>query len=199
MLFRSVVAADLARLYWLAQVLEEGYQRVIWCDADVLVFRPFSPPAADHGFGREVWVQAQRGRLRSYRKIHNAWLMFNAGSAVLPFYLDRAEALLRRAALPVVPQLVGPKLLTALHNLVGFEVEERAGMLSPLALRDLLAGGGEALRRTVAGHAGPLCALNLCASYEGRAEGALRLGAGDYREALRRLRSDPAALDGLCA
>ena len=43
------------------------------------------------------------------------------------------------------PQFIGPKLLTALHNIVASPVMEQAGMLSPLVMRDLLAGEGDAL------------------------------------------------------
>ena len=50
---------------------------------------------------------------------------------------------LNRGGVP--PQFVGPKLLTALHNIAHFPVIESAAMLSPLVLKDLLAGGGESL------------------------------------------------------
>ena len=43
------------------------------------------------------------------------------------------------------PPFIGPKLLTALHNIVQCPVLETAGMLSPLVIRDLLQGGGKAL------------------------------------------------------
>lgn len=188
---QRVVAADLARLYWLRAVLDEGYDRAIWCDADVLVFRNFTPGGGDHAFGRECWVQPAGQRLRSYRKIHNAYLLFRADSPVLPFYLDRARTLLERAELPVVPQFIGPKLLTAWHNLVAFAVEERVGMLSPLAMHDLLRGGGAALQRTLEGHDRRPCAFNLCASCEGRVEAGRALEAADYSRAVKRLLEEP--------
>lgn len=165
---QPVVGTDLARLLWLRDNLQSGYDRAIWADADLLIFRPFDPPAADHAFGREIWVQARGDGLHSYRRIHNAWLQFEAGNAILPFYIDRALAMLTTVRMPVVPQFIGPKLLSALHNIVGFNVEERVGMLSPLAMRDLLSGGGEALEELRQGHEAPLCALNLCASYVNR-------------------------------
>jgi hypothetical protein len=43
------------------------------------------------------------------------------------------------------PQFIGPKLLTALHNIAFCPVMESAGMLSPAVIRDLLAGEGKAL------------------------------------------------------
>jgi hypothetical protein len=188
---QPVVLSDLARLYWLREVLEDGCDRALWVDADVLVFRDFAPPTRGDYLGRETWVQARDGRLRSYRKVHNAWLQFERESSFLPFYLDRAVALLRRAEAPVVPQFIGPKLLTAWHNLVPFAVEERIGMAAPPVLRDLLAAlrspgaataGTQALRLLRAGHAAPLCGLNLCASYEGREDGGIRHEAPQFHE-----------------
>jgi hypothetical protein len=43
------------------------------------------------------------------------------------------------------PQFIGPKLLTALHNVAICPVLESAGMLSPSVIKDLLSGGGPAL------------------------------------------------------
>ncbi|MEE4280054.1 MAG: hypothetical protein V2I82_16430 [Halieaceae bacterium] len=179
---QPVVLSDLARLLWLREALDEGFGRAIWVDADVLLFRDFAPADGDR-FGRECWIQRRDGRLRSYRKLHNAWLQFVRGSVVLPFYIDRALLLLSRARPPVVPQFLGPKLLTAWHNIAPFAVEARVGMLAPLPMAELLrAQGGDtpALRALVAGHEEPLCALNLCASFEGRREGDMVHGPGDF-------------------
>jgi len=199
---QPVVLMDLARLLWLREVLEEGYVRALWIDADVLLFRPFAPAGAGDWLGREHWIQKRAGRLRTYPKVHNAFLQIDAGSSFLPFYIDRAAHLLERVDPPVVPQFIGPKLLTAWHNLVPFNVEERIGMCSPLVMRDLLAvardGDGAApapaLERLLRGHAQSLCGLNLCASYEGRDDGGLRHESGDYGalvEALESGRLDP--------
>ncbi len=143
-----VIATDLARLQWLRRALADGYACAIWCDADFLVFAPadFELPATPWALGREVWVQADDGgRLRVYRKVHNAFLMFRRDNAFLDFYADSATRLveLNRGRMP--PQFVGPKLLTALDNIVRCPVMERAGMLSPRVLEDVYAGGGAAL------------------------------------------------------
>jgi hypothetical protein len=145
---QTVIASDLARLCALRQVLQEGFDCVVWCDADFLVFEPdeLILPPTDFAFGREVWVQrADNGKLRAYSKIHNAFMMFRRGNSCLDFYLDSAQRLLSLNRGGVPPQFVGPKLLTALHNIAHFPVIESAAMLSPLVLKDLLAGGGESL------------------------------------------------------
>ena len=164
---RPVIASDLARLKALQHGLAEGYRRVVWCDADLLVFRPrdLQLPKADFALGREVWVQADaEGGWRGYFRVHNAFLMFARGNAFLDFYADTAERLLRLNQGPMPPQFIGPKLLAALHNIAYFPVIESVAMLSPPVMRDLLAGGGEALdlfrRKSVELPA----AANLCAS-----------------------------------
>lgn len=168
LLEQRVVATDLARLLWIREHHNAGYDRVIWCDADLLIFEDFEPAHRDHSFGREIWVQGRDKGIHSYRRIHNAWLMFEADSPILPFYIDRAIAMLSKVQMPVVPQFIGPKLLSALHNIVGFNIEEAVGMISPLVMRDLLNGGGNALDEMRLSHEQPPCAANLCASYLGK-------------------------------
>lgn len=145
---QTVIASDLARLKSMQQGLDEGFDCVVWCDADFLIFNPqdLVLPVVDFAFGREIWVQANdKGSLRAYPKLHNALMMFRRGNTCLDFYADTAARLLRLTQGSMPPQFIGPKLLTALHNIASFPVMERAGMLSPLVMRDILAGGGAAL------------------------------------------------------
>ncbi len=169
---QPVVASDLARLILLQAALADGYERAVWVDADVLVIdlEGLVLPAAQALFGREVWIQpgGEAGKkLKTYRKVHNAFMAFCAGEPVLPFYRMSAERILKRydaGAGPKVPQLIGPKLITLLHNAIGFDVLEAAGMLSPWVVRDLLDGGGAALDRFLAASSIVPQAVNLCGS-----------------------------------
>jgi hypothetical protein len=68
-----------------------------------------------------------------------------------------------------VPQLIGPKLLTALDNMIQLDATWAVGMASPLVVRDLAAGGGPALACLRAFAPAPPAALNLCASLAGGA------------------------------
>ena len=145
---QTVIASDLARLKILQQGLVEGFDRVIWCDADFLIFDPaqFLLPDTDFAVGRELWVQRDNSaKMRTYKKVHNAFLMFRRGNHFLDFYCDAAERLLRLNQGRMAPQFIGPKLLTALHNIIQCPVMEAAGMLSPLVMRDLIEGQGAAL------------------------------------------------------
>ncbi len=164
---QKVIASDLARLIHLQRSLEEGYDCVLWCDADFLVFDPqnFIVPESEYALGREVWVQGGgSGKLRAYRKVHNAFLMFRRGNSFLDFYVDSAQRLLQLNQGGIPAQFIGPKLLTAIHNIVVCPVLETAGMLSPLVMRDLLAGQGKALSLFLEKSSHPLAAANLSAS-----------------------------------
>ena len=169
--YSRVIQSDIARLLWMEQSLAEGYERVIWLDADMLVHRPeeFTVPSASFSVGREVWVQETApNRYKAYVKVHNAWLHACTGSVDLPFYRETALRLLARNTSGVPPQFVGPKLLTALHNVVGFEVNERAGMLSPEVARACAHNepSNRALVLFLSRHKEEPAALNLSASCE---------------------------------
>lgn len=165
---QKVIATDLARLLAMQQALEEGVDRVIWLDADFLIFEPlkFVVPDNSYAVGREVWVQKNNdSKLRSYVKVHNAFLMFERENNFLSFYIETATKLLTQNSGDIPPQFIGPKLLTALHNIVQFPVMEVAGMLSPLVIRDIVYGkGGEALN--LFNHKSPevIAGANLCCS-----------------------------------
>ena len=164
---QTVILTDLARLLWLRQYLEKGYETVIWCDADFLIFKPaeFVLPEADYAVGREVWVQLDdKDKLRAYKKVHNAFMLFHRNNAFLNFYIETAERLLYLNAGNVPPQFIGPKLLTALHNISQFPVMESAGMFSPLVMKDLIRGHGDALALFKQKSPQPVNAANLSSS-----------------------------------
>jgi len=165
------IATDLGRLVLARELLMDGFERVVWMDADVLVFAPeqFRPAIdLDFAFGREIWVQPNlKGRIKTYKNVHNAISVFCRGNSFLDFYIHSGLKILERAEGPLVPQIIGTKFLTALHNIVGFNLIDEVGMASPLVVRDIARGGGPALDLLRQSIPVPLCALNLCTSLAG--------------------------------
>ena len=164
---QKVVATDLARLLMLQDALHENYQTVIWLDADLLIFdaAAFVIPDLPCAVGREVWVQPDRhGKLKVFRKVHNAFLMFARGNSFLDFYADTAQRLLSLNQGTMPAQYIGPKLLTALHNVAILPVLESAGMFSPMVCKDIIQGGGAALDLFIGHSPQPVAAANLCVS-----------------------------------
>jgi hypothetical protein len=181
---RTAIAADLARLKWAARLLEEDRADVVaWFDADVAMFAPgeFSV-AIGRGpvFGYEYWLQRSEGKgkeakgkeakgkeakLRIRKNVHNAYCAFRKDCAVLPFLIEATERIIEKVdARFLAPQLVGPKLLTSLHNIVGFELEHRVGAVSPELDRALAEHDETALARLRAILPSPLMAANLCST-----------------------------------
>jgi len=168
------IAADLGRLYLLRDALAQGVRQAVWLDADVLVFAPdkFDPcPETPHAFGREIWIEDDGvGGYRARRNVHNATLAFRANEPVLGFYIHACERILGRIAADgsgssVPAQILGPKLLGALHNLVGFPLIDDVAMTSPPVIRDLAdLGDGRALACLRAASDVAAAAANLSAS-----------------------------------
>jgi len=170
-----VVATDLARLKVLQAFLEKNYETVIWCDADFIIFNPqqFKLPNEPYALGREVWVQEDMNkskRLSVNSKVHNAFMMFRKGNVFLDFYAETAEKLIMKNTGTMPPQFIGPKLLSALHNIAQCPVLETAGMLSPLVVQDIAKGGGEALELFVKKSPNSIHAANICNSLYQRGE-----------------------------
>jgi hypothetical protein len=165
---RGPILADLARLLHIRESLEAGADRVIWCDADTLIIDgSWQPsPTAHSRFGEEHWLQRDKsGRLEIRRQPHNAFMIFLQTSPVLDFLIHTIESMITRVDPDhIAPQMVGPKLLKALHNLARFDLEPEAGAMSPLLLNAVRQGDTEVTEffRCQSGQA-PKC-LNLCAS-----------------------------------
>lgn len=185
------VVSDLARLLMMRDGLEQGYDRVVWLDADVLIFAPerlILDDTLSFAFGREVWIQASAGELRSYRNVHNAICLFAKGNPFLDFYIDSCLRLMRRmAADGMTPQFLGPKFLTAQHNMIGFDLIDRVGMFSPLVVRDIVSGGGPALDKQTDARPAPLAAANLCHSMTLKSYDGVALDADGMSRAVSRL------------
>ncbi|SDG11760.1 hypothetical protein SAMN05216241_105187 [Limimonas halophila] len=172
---RPSTCSDLARAAVLQDALDEGWGRVVWLDADVLVVQPGALTAAlrlDEGYllGREAWLQADRGgRLQTHTGVHNAVFAVAPDNAFLAFYRHAAERILARHEGTMVPQLIGPKFLTALDNMMGLPATWAVNMASPRVVADLAAGGGPARDRLLARSGRVPAALNLCHSHAGAA------------------------------
>lgn len=167
---RPVIASDLARLLWMQDELRSG-RRLVWLDADVLIFQPeqLTLPVENFAVGRELWVQpAQTGGWKVWKKVHNAALMASPGqtgaSSFVDFYIDSALRLLSCNPQTIPDQFIGPKLLSALHNVVQFPVWESVAMFSPAVMQDLLQADNAALLAMQERASQPVRGANLCRS-----------------------------------
>jgi hypothetical protein len=165
---RLPVITDLGRLLLARDLLAEGYGRAVWLDADVLIFDPDRLEIhvdSEFAFGWETWVQDDnKGRLKATGNVHNALCVFTAANSMLDFYIHACLSIMERMEGPPAPQIVGPKLLTALHNIIGFRLLPQVGAFSPLTLGAIAEGGGPVLDLYRRHARGPARAVNLCLS-----------------------------------
>ena len=74
--------------------------------------------------------------------MHNAYCAFRSDCTTLPFLINTTQRIIERIDPDfIAPQIVGPKLVTSLHNIVGFELEHRIGAVSPQLHQALLRSG----------------------------------------------------------
>ena len=113
-------ATDLGRVMWAHRFSGEGWPRVVWIDADLLIFAPdqFSIETYKRlAFCREIVVFREGEQIVGDRRVNNSISVYGQGNTFLPYY---GEACLRRAA-TVKDQLhsceVGTILLTGLNQL----------------------------------------------------------------------------------
>lgn len=172
---QKVIATDLGRLLLARKFLEKGYDRAIWFDADVLIFAPellAISTTEEYAFGKEVWVQDKNKQLKAYPKVHNAVCVFCQGNSFLDFYIHACQRIIKNfQGKQMVPQLVGPKFLSVLHNTMQLPLIKEVAMFSPLVLQDILNGGGEALNLHQENQNSPIYAANLSSSLVGKEEG----------------------------
>ena len=173
---KGPIAADYARLVAMRSLLaEKEADQVIWLDADVYVLDDSMMLSSEKScaFGFEVWIQQEGKTLRARKNVHNAVCLFKPGCVVLPFLIETVASIIRRAnPESIAPQMVGPKLLSALHSLHDFALLPQVGALSPEVAADVINSGGPALDMLLNKSGEKLQAINLCASLLNEADAA---------------------------
>jgi hypothetical protein len=111
--------------------------------------------------------------------------VFCQGNSFLDFYIHACQRIIQNfQGKQMVPQLVGPKFLSVLHNTMQLPLIEEVAMFSPLVLQDILNGGGEALTLHQQTQNSPIYAANLSSSFLGKKEG---LSEESYQKVTARL------------
>lgn len=184
---------DLARLIWARRVLDGGADRVIWADADLLVFDPARldfAPGLGHACARQLHLYLHDDRSTEPRPgINNALMVFEAGDAFIDTYLDAALTAARGAdALNMPHTLLGPVLLETLAARGPLPLIEGIGLFGPGLMEAVAAGGGALTREYLRHMRAPLVAANLGQALRALAQPARRAAFDDtYASAAARL------------
>lgn len=155
---------DIGRLLWLQKLLDEGWDRVVWLDADILIFDPDLRIEAEV-VGREIWIsKGLKDGFRAAESVNNCVLSMQAKSPLLRRLLDAtlAEAATFRAR--PHPRTLGPDLFRRLHSAQPLPVAPDIAMASPPMIASLAGGDLAALAAHHSVWKGPVRAANLCGS-----------------------------------
>ena len=159
-------ATDLARLHLLAD-RQQRYERVVWMDADILLFAPDRLCIDEIDgyafcFERMLWIDGP-GRYRpGDRGVNNAVMFFSREHPMLRFYIEAAKDLLMHIGKSPARTAIGPDFLTGLGKAMPLRLIENIGLLSPGILSPIASGDPSLSRiyREIFGN--PLAGANLC-------------------------------------
>lgn len=158
---------DICRLQWLRDKLDSGFGRVVWADADILVFNPLRLEISSghkYGFAHELFVRVEgNGAFRPVEGINNALMFFEREQPVLDDYLNLCFARLRQFPPGKVPRTaLGPELISELNRKHALSLVYGVGLFTLAVMRDIARGGGSITRECARSSPKPLGAANLC-------------------------------------
>ncbi len=175
---RITVVTDLARLLLARQCLEEGFDRVVWIDSDVVVFNPrylYLDPDLSYGYCREVWVEKDRfGRLNVTLKVNNSACLFGNDSVArthLEDYIGACTSIMAGLTRVRDHTEVGTKFLTSQDRQRSLPILRGLGLINPIIMKALLTSDTEVLKLFMTWQDGPLHGVNLCNYFRARREG----------------------------
>lgn len=158
---------DICRLVLLTQKLEASYDRVVWADADFLIFSPDRLKLVgdrDHGFAREIFLQVNEdGSVTPIHGLNNALMYFTLGSPMLQHYLGAALAVIDAAQPGEIERTaLGPHLLRSIAQSQSVNLIDGVGLLTMSIMREIELGKSPMFQflERLSGH--PLGAANLC-------------------------------------
>ena len=158
---------DLGRLIWAGRMLAAGWERVVWADADILIFGAKGPQleaGRGHGFARELFLHVDDAGISTrLHGLNNALMFFERGDPMPGALLAASYDSLRALPPGPVPRTaLGPALLTQLSPTAGLNGIDGVGLFGVALMRQIAQGGG-ALTREYLRHSPTLpVAANLC-------------------------------------
>jgi len=180
-----LLVSDLTRLVIGKELLDEGYERVIWMDADLLVFDPAQfeiEVKEQYAFCYETWVDVnEQQTLQANWRVNNSVSVFCKGNSMLDFYIQACQDIVQKKT-NFGPWYIGTVFLTMLRRIYPFELLKNVATISPFLMHAILQDKKPAreLFAKVQGH--PVYAGNLCGSYDAYGYKGLKFEEGDYEQ-----------------
>jgi hypothetical protein len=168
---RLLPRTNLARLLAARTFLAQGYERVVWVDADVLAFDPgrWTLEPGDEGFAftREVWFETRWGAPVARSGINNSVFIVAAGNPFLEFCIWAHERIARTNT-EIHDYATTTRLLTDLDRGAPLPIITSVGLASAVLHRAIRENRESELRAYMQAHGYPVYAANLSGSIVGR-------------------------------
>lgn len=169
---RMLPLTDLARAISARNFLDNGWDRAIWVDADVLVFMPGRfDVTTEYSYALcvELWCEKKWGELIFDRRINNCVSVYDAGNVFLPFYIEAMQSLAQAKGPSLTDWDIGTNFLSSLGRIAPLPLLGNVATLSPTLVSALATHDAAVLRRYSREMRQACGATNLCGSALDRA------------------------------
>ena len=171
------VIADLSRLEIAKKFLNQGYDRTIWMDADVVVFDADKlkiETTEDYLVCREVWLDTEddknfgEGTLFCSQKVTNSLVYFTENNSFLDFYIYATKSILKNQLGRLSRLAVSTKFLSRIYEIMELPLFTQMGLLSPILMHGIVAEQTDICQLYADSLKSPIYAANLCLSFRNK-------------------------------
>lgn len=170
------LVSDLARLELARLYLDEGWERVIWVDADVYICDRVGfniGVEQDHWVCDELWATLREGELYFSHRVNNAILAFSQDNKFLDFYRHACQKIVRSKKGKLRHTEIGTSFLTGIAHLL--PQLKGIAMFSPFLLAEFYKKNEVTIMRYQHELGAPIKAVNLCLTFRNTSYGNLLL------------------------
>jgi hypothetical protein len=160
------LVSDLARLELARLYLDEGWERVIWVDADIYICDPQGFQIGEeqnHWLCSELWVSVRDSQWHFSRRVNNAVLAFSQGNNFLDFYRNACERIVRSKQGKLRHTEIGTSFLSGIAHLL--PLLKDVAMFSPCLLEAFYNNNESAISRYRTEFGVSIKAINLCLTF----------------------------------
>ncbi len=168
------VIADLSRLEIAKKFLDQGYERTIWMDADVVVFDAENltiDTPEEYLVCREIWLDTAddknygEGTLFCTEKVTNSLVYFTQKNQILDFYIHATKSIVKNQTGRLSKLAVSTKFLSKLHEMMKLPLFLNMGLFSPILMQAIVEDQTEIIQLYTKALQSPIYAANLCLSF----------------------------------
>ena len=160
------LVSDLARLELAHHYLEQGWERVIWVDADLIICDPenFSiDNSASYLFCRELWMTLRDDNIVFSERVNNSIAVFCKNNNFLDFYRSACHVIVKNKQPKLAHTDIGTGFLTKLIDVL--PLIKTSVVFSPFLLSAFYRNDQKIIADYLYRLAVPIQAVNLCLTF----------------------------------